>query len=247
MTGLQKKWLERASADARKRWSLVAEVPFLPRQRNEKDEAYQQRVGQQLLALTGIPRKGEWWLEHIRRRLIELHKMGLLQWGEQLRVVQVELRELSSSDQTRIQAQELQRKLYAISLKAPKDQPQQKLAERFLSFNPGKRLTSGQLSLQVFINEEQGRPVGMNIQLRGQDQLRSGKSAYLRYDLDYVQMGLSSVSHFRSHWHAGEDPEHALAEDTDPRLPCLLLDPVAALDVLIETFFPEEFKLPNQP
>jgi hypothetical protein len=243
---LKKKWLERSSVEAQKRWHLVAELPFLPRERRESEQEYQQRIGQQILEHVGTSQKRDmqWWVDHIRKRLVDLDKLGLLQWGEHQRVVPIEFRELSRSDQKRLESQGLQRALYAISVKAPKDQPQQKLSDRCLRFNPGKRLTSGQLTLLVFIDEKQERPVGMNVQLRGHDLLRD-RATYLRYDLDIVQMGSSPVTHFKSHWHAGDDPDTKLSEKADPRLPSLLLDPVAALDILVETFFPEEFELPQ--
>ena len=51
-------------------------------------------------------------------------------------------------------------------------------------------------------------------------------------------MGTGLVTHFNAHWHAGEDPDATDAEELDPRLPSLILDPTAVLEVLIETFFP---------
>jgi hypothetical protein len=77
----------------------------------------------------------------------------------------------------------------------------------------------------------------MNVQLSGFDPIRS-RPWYLRYDLDCVPMGANPVAHFRAHWHVGDEPDADDAEMYDPRLPSLILDPVAVIETLIETIFP---------
>jgi hypothetical protein len=42
-----------------------------------------------------------------------------------------------------------------------------------------------------------------------------------------------------AHWHAGDDPDAGDAEDHDPRLPTSILDPLAVIDILVETFWPQ--------
>jgi hypothetical protein len=109
------------------------------------------------------------------------------------------------------------------------------LPDRALHLTDGKHLHAGRLRLQVFVDDAESRLVGMSIQLRGR---REQSPVYMRYDLDPVQMGEGPVTHFRAHWHLGKDPDAPAAEDEDPRLASLMLDPVAVVDILVETFFP---------
>jgi hypothetical protein len=61
---------------------------------------------------------------------------------------------------------------------------------------------------------------------------------YLRYDLDALQMGTGPVAHFNAHWHSGDLPNAADGEEFDSRTPSPILEPGAAIDVLIKTFYP---------
>lgn len=202
---------------------------------------------------------GKEWFRLTRSRLISLAKLGILAPREQGRLAELAYRQLASADQQRINESKLSpRHLFAFAVapeenkdKAP-DLPgaqtglsdgaeEERLARSALTLNPGKRLRDGKLSFQVFIDEKAWVPVGMNIQLRGTDPSRDNRPAYLRYDLDVVPMGEKAgpVTHFRAHWHAGDNPDGGDAEVHDPRLPSLPLDPLAVIEILIETFFPD--------
>jgi len=200
-----------------------------------------------LLALERPQKSGKEWLDATRRRLIELTKIGILQPRESGRVRDVVFSKLAASDQDRLKKSGFARDLFAFAVAAEQGgraavesgERSESLARHFLRLNTGKRLGDGRLSFQVFVKESTRLPVGMNIQICGTDPTRAGRPTYLRYDLDVVAMGTGPVTHFNAHWHAGDDPDGNDAEDHDPRLPSLLLDPVAVLDVLIETFFPD--------
>lgn len=171
---------------------------------------------------------------------IDAWKRGEVQPREQSRVAEVVVAKLASADQDRLRQGGLTRGLFAFAVASDSGAASEPLASRFLRLSPGKRLNDGELSFQVFINETTRCPAGMNIQVRGKDPARTERPTYLRYDLDIVPMGTKSgpVTHFNAHWHFGDDPDGSDAEDHDPRLPSLLLDPLAVLDILIETYFP---------
>jgi hypothetical protein len=195
-------------------------------------------------------KSGKQWLAETRTRLIQMTKLGILAPREQGRVAQLDPRQLDPPDRNRLGASGLDlRRLFAFAV-APETAParrgaegdsvgQDRVGRSVLALNPGKRLREGKLSFLVFIDESTQLPVGMNLQLRGIDPTRDGRPTYFRYDLDVVQMGAGPVAHFRAHWHAGDDPEAVDAEDHDPRLPSLPLDPVAVIEILVETFFPD--------
>lgn len=145
--------------------------------------------------------------------------------------------DLSHADKDRLEKAKIKRHLYAFGVASNPDAPDEPLAARCIRLNDGRKLRDGKLSIQVFIDESQKLPIGMNIQLRGHDPDRK-RQCYLRYDLDVVPMGSGQVTHFRAHWHAGDDPDGHDAEEHDPRLPSLILDPIAVLEILFETFFP---------
>ncbi len=207
-----KEWREASRSAAAERWDKAQEV-----ERPKK--------------------KGKEWLNETRRRLVDLAGLGILAPREQIRVRPLDYRKLASADQQRLDESGLDRRnLFAFAV-ASEDE---RLARSALTLNPGKRLRDGRLSFQVFIDENAQVPVGMNIQIRGTDPGRENRPVYLRYDLDVVQMGEKAgpVTHFRAHWHTGDEPDAGDAEDHDPRLPSLPLDPLAVIDILIETFFP---------
>ncbi len=207
-------WRDRSRKDAEQRWSALEKV--------------------------GRPKKtGKDWLAETRRRLIELASVDILQPREQSRVAEIHHDKLASADQDRLGSGGFRKDVFAFAVAAESAGAADKPRERALRLSPGKRLRDGKLSFQVFIDERSMVPVGMNIQIRGEDPARR-RPTYLRYDLDVVAMGEKAgpVTHFRAHWHSGDDPDAGDAEDHDPRLPSLLLDPLAVLDVLIETFFP---------
>lgn len=192
-------------------------------------------------ALQGVgllTKNGQDWLKDIRKRLALLAEMKILGPHEHSRLIEVKFRDLAAVDQDRLKSAGLERRLFAFGLARGQAEEEQRLARRSMQLNDSTNLCDGRLGLQVFVDERQGRAVGMNIQLRGLDPHRQ-RPCYLRYDLDVVPLGKSPVTHFSAHWHAGDDPEGDDAEEHDPRLPALILDPLAVLDVLIETFFPE--------
>lgn len=208
-------WRATSRTDAEKRWEAVQKV-------------------------VRPERSGKEWLAATRGRLVNLAKIGILQPHEQGRLQVVEPGKLARADQKRLEKQGLARDLYAFAVSAESAAVTEPLASRSLRLSPGRRLRDGRLSFQVFVKESSRLPIGMNIQLRGTDPTRENRPTYLRYDLDVVAMGekAGSVTHFNAHWHAGDDPDGSDAEDHDPRLPSLLLDPLAVLDILVETFFP---------
>lgn len=186
------------------------------------------------------PRTGKQWLADTKQCLVDLTKLEILQPYESGRVCKIEFTKLAMSDQNRLPSIVAASHLYAFALAVDPNQLQQSLVERYLTLSSGTRLRDGRLSLQVFVDDNNGLPIGMNIQLRGIDPARGDRSTYMRYDLDAVPMGKSMgpVTHFNAHWHTGDDPDGRDAEDHDPRLPSLILDPIAVLEYLVEAFYP---------
>lgn len=187
-------------------------------------------------------RKGKDWERELRKRLVELQTMEILQPGEHTRLQPVDFSKLAKSDQKRLkEAGKSGKHLYAIGLAGRGSEvasEESTLTDRTLRLTDGRHLQAGRLNLQVFVDDNESRLLGMNIQLRGR---RDQRPIYMRYDLDAVQMGKEkggAVTHFRAHWHLGEDPDASESEDKDPRLASLVLDPTAVVDILVETFFP---------
>jgi hypothetical protein len=187
------------------------------------------------------PRTGKQWLADTKQCLVDLARLEILQPYESARVCKIEFTKLAKSDQDRLPNIVAASDLYAFALAVDPAQPQQSLVERYLTLSSGARLRDGRLSLQVFVNDDSGLPIGMNIQLRGIDPARAGRTTYMRYDLDAVPMGetMGPVTHFNAHWHTGDDPDARDAEDHDPRLPALILDPIAVIEYLVEAFYPK--------
>lgn len=183
-------------------------------------------------------RKGKDWLQQTVMCLTRLTQMGILQPREAGRLKEIQLRALAGSDRKRLEGAGIGSHVYAFGLAQDPAAPGEPLASRSLQLNDGQRLRRARLGLQVFIDEREGKPVGMNIQLRGTDPGRGERPVYLRYDLDAVQMGSGPVAHFNAHWHMGEDPDADEAEDRDARMPSLPLDPLAVIETLVETFYP---------
>lgn len=182
---------------------------------------------------------GAAWLTETAKRFVQLSAIGILQPREQGRIKSIRFDEISTPDQERLKKRLSPRQLFAFTIASDPSQPTSR--DRFVSLSDGKRLHAGRLSMQVFIDEHVRRPIGMNIQLSGRDPARSGRPTYLRYDLDPVAMGADAgpVTHFNAHWHTGDEPDGTDASTHDPRLPSLVLDPLAVLDVLVETYFPD--------
>lgn len=167
------------------------------------------------------------WRDGIRRQFQRLMRMKmLLDPGAYLGVEKISFGELSDADQKRLRNR--RDDLYLIGMKSPIG----------FEFGDGKHLREGRLKLQVFIDVASGRPVGMNIMMRGV-LVETGVGDFIRYDLDAVPMGEARgpVTHFQSHWHHGIDPDRAPV--CEPRLPSPILDPCAVIDLLVETYFPE--------
>lgn len=217
-TEIWKTWREEAKRDAEARWSVAESA-------------------------THREMKGEEWHEKTRARLMRLERMKILAAREQVRLTKLPYDALAPADKRRLDEAGHRRHLYIYGVKRLEDKRQQPdedqvpLWRNALQLNDGKRLCEGRLSLQVFVDDAKKMPVGMSVQLRGQDPARS-RPVYLRYDLDVVPLGSGPVTHFSSHWHAGDDPDAKDAEDHDPRLPALILDPLAVIDILVETFWP---------
>jgi len=230
-------WRQRSRAAAEARWRLLG----------HDTEPESKRGGTSKEPAPLVRRlDGRQWETELRKRLRELQDIEILQPGEQQRLKRVEFRELSRPDQKRLEQADKHKGLYAMALAKKTALDGATLAERFLRLTDGKRLRAGRLNLQVFIDDPSRHLVGMNIQLQGQQvrvdaktETESVHGLYMRYDLDAVEMGerMGPVTHFRAHWHLGVDPD--ASEDLEPRMPSLVLDPVAVLDVLIETFFPK--------
>lgn len=200
-------------------------------------------------AVKNAPRgklKGKDWQQRTYDKLIELEKLEILAPREHLRLTPLGYDNLEPAHKRRLV--EHRRNLYVYGIKPPKEDETEKQTEKnedhvrlsrnSLRLNDGKRLRKGRLGLLVFVDDATWMPVGMSIQLRGQDPARS-RALYLRYDLDVVPLGSGPVTHFSSHWHMGDDPDAKDAEDHDPRLPALILDPLAVIDILVETFWPK--------
>jgi hypothetical protein len=226
--------MSRSNLTDDERWSEWREQS---RRAGEKRWHELEKIGDKLVRRQ---RKGKQWLADTRRSLATLSALNILQPHESSRVAEINFGRLAKSDQDRLRGIGVIKHLYAFAISADPQNPQQSLSERSLSLSPGKRLREGKLSLQVFVDDRRGFPLGMNIQLRGLDPARHGRSTYIRYDLDAVPMGesMGAVTHFNAHWHTGDDPDARDAEHHDPRLPSLILDPVAVIEFLIETFFP---------
>lgn len=188
-------------------------------------------------AITSGTWKGDEWLKQTKMHLVTLVNLGILQPNEQGRLRQIDLRELDPADQRRVREKGLTRNLYAYGI-ARDSSTEGRLASRALRLTDGRRLRESGLGLLVFIDENEAKPIGLNIHIRGKDPARMDRNFYIRYERDIVQLGSGPVAHFNTHWHAGDDPEAPDAEDHDPRLPSLPLDPLAVLDVLVETFYP---------
>ncbi|MDC0710410.1 hypothetical protein POL68_18175 [Stigmatella sp. ncwal1] len=232
-----RQWRQRSRQAAELRWRQLGHDP----EPEGKPHGALEAPARQVRALDGRQ-----WENELRKRLRELQDIEILQYGEQQRLKKVELRELSRPDQKRLEQAGKRKGLYAMALAKKTPQDDTPPPERFLKLTDGQLLRGGRLNLQVFIDDPNRHLVGMNIQLWGQQvrvDTKTGQMAehgvYMRYDLDSVEMGEEKgpVTHFRAHWHLGADPE--TSEDSDPRMPSLVLDPVAVLDILIETFFPQ--------
>jgi hypothetical protein len=234
---LWRQWRERSREAAEVRWRLLGHdiEPQSKRRGTSTEPAPLVRM-----------LDGRQWETEFRKRLRELQDIEILQPGEHQRLKRVEFRELSRPDQKRLEQADKHKGLYAMALAKKTALDGATLAERFLRLTDGRLLRAGRLNIQVFIDDPHRHLVGMNIQLQGR-QVRVDASTkaetvhdvYMRYDLDAVEMGEQKgpVTHFRAHWHLGADPD--ASEDSDPRMPSLVLDPVAVLDVIVETFFPE--------
>jgi len=181
---------------------------------------------------------GKKWLEKTQQCLVRLSMLGILQPRESGRIAEINFGRLANSDQDRLKSIGAAPHLFAFAISSDGQQPHQSLAERFLSLNSSNRLRDGRLSLQVFVCDD--LPIGMNIQLRGTDPAREHRLTYIRYDLDVVAIGaaMGPVTHFNAHWHTGDDPDAKDAEVHDPRFPSLPLDPIAVLQFLVETYYP---------
>lgn len=179
------------------------------------------------------------WLRLLKARLVRLETMGILDYRESQRLKLLNFGELSRPDQDRLRRTDVRapKNIVGLALAPPPGAPGQSQVDRSLRLLNGQCLVEGTLGLQVLIDEAAARTVGMNIQIRGMDP-RVDHAVYLRYDQDTEQMGLGPVSHFCAHWHHGRDPDAPGAEDHDPRLPALIMDPLEVIEILIETFFP---------
>jgi hypothetical protein len=179
------------------------------------------------------------WFDATSRRMAQFAKAEILGPHEHSRLKKFDLGELEAPDRDRLGTRVANRRhLVAFGVARDPAAPEEPLRSRSLRLNDGPNVREGKLTLQVFIDLSTKLPVGMNIQIRGLDPHRD-RPCYLRYDLDPVPLGSGPVTHFSSHWHVGDDPDAAGAEDHDPRLPSLILDPISVLDVLVETFFPK--------
>jgi hypothetical protein len=234
---LWRQWRERSRQAAQVRWHLLGHDTATA----GRSHGTLKEPAPRVRALDGRQ-----WETELRKRLRELQDIEILQPGEHQRLKYVEFRELSRPDQKRLEQADKRKGLYAMALARKTAQDGSTLSERFLRLTDGRLLRDGRLNIQVFIDDPNRHLVGMNIQLQGRRVRVDAKTeaetvhdVYMRYDLDAVEMGerKGPVTHFRAHWHLGVDPE--ASEDSDPRMPSLVLDPVAVLDVLVETFFPE--------
>lgn len=184
---------------------------------------------------------GQEWEQLIRQRLAPLSDISVLRYKEHERIQWIRPEELSpparaARDRIAAEAEIHRQNLYAIGISAADGADERQ--HGLLHFNDGTRLVNGALSLLVFIDEREQRPISMNIQLRGLCPVR-WQSLYHRFDLDAIQMGGGPAAHFNAHWHAGSCPDSKNAEDLDPRLPSLPLSPDAVIDFLVMTYFPD--------
>ncbi len=213
-------WLGEADARARMRW-----------QKAQKHEA--RRLS------------GRGWENAIRERLAPLCDLEILKPGDHQRIQHIPVHDLTPSARNayRRMVQEAEigaPRVYPISVAAGRGTAQGAASDRghgLLQFYSGRRLLNGEMSLLVLIDEQAQRPLSMSIQVQG---ICPGRwqSTYLRYDLDAVQMGTGPAAHFNAHWHSGALPDASDAEEQDPRLPALPLDPDAVIDHLVLRFFP---------
>lgn len=184
---------------------------------------------------------GRAWIDAIQKRIVPLGKCGIVDYIAHTRIKRVAPHALPPSGRSKIDRitdalpANRRKNLFPIAIDS---QEEDGGGHGIIRLYPSRLIVDGELSLLVLIDEHEQRPLSMSVMLRG---FRPGRlrSVYLRYDLDAEEQGTGPVAHFNAHWHSGDLPDAADAEEFDPRLPSAILGPDDVIDILVKTFYPK--------